>query len=350
MKVTVTKYLNVRVGKPSVNAPCYQYLAPGSILDVDGNIYKGDVFDGINTWLKDDSGNYYWVGGLDKDNFKNQLLTKITDKWWLQNFNIPEIRTKGLTGKGVKIAVLDTGISYPHNDLNLDEKLFTDITNSPSSYNDIDGHGTHCVGIIKELNNELGLIGIANEASIYVCKITHDREGDKNYYLIQGIKWAISQNVDIISLSKGTPFEDNKIETALIDANNKGILVIAAAGNKIQGFPSNHIYYPARYKTTISVGGIDENYNPLQDSLLTNETDIFAPGKNILSTYKNNSYLTLSGSSQAAPYVSGVCALLLENERIKNPAFEAKGIKEILLGNANNSSFGKIISLKKILI
>ena len=88
MKVTVTKYLNVRVGKPSVNAPCYQYLAPGSILDVDGNIYKGDVFDGINTWLKDDSGNYYWVGGLDKDNFKNQLLTKITDKWWLQNFNI----------------------------------------------------------------------------------------------------------------------------------------------------------------------------------------------------------------------------------------------------------------------
>ena len=64
MKVTVKVFLNVRVGKPSVNAPCYQYLAPGTELEVDGNLYPGDKFEGIDTWLKDEAGNYYWSGGV----------------------------------------------------------------------------------------------------------------------------------------------------------------------------------------------------------------------------------------------------------------------------------------------
>ena len=65
MKVLVKHFLNVRAGKPSVNAPCYQYLAPGSEVEVDGKLYKGDQFEGINTWLKDDVDNYYWSGGVE---------------------------------------------------------------------------------------------------------------------------------------------------------------------------------------------------------------------------------------------------------------------------------------------
>ena len=91
MKITVTKFLNVRVGKPSLNAPCYQYLAPGSELQTDGNLYKGDSYDGIDTWMKDNAGNYYWSGGVEKENLNNQLLADISGKWWLKNYNIPEI-------------------------------------------------------------------------------------------------------------------------------------------------------------------------------------------------------------------------------------------------------------------
>ena len=58
MKVTVKDYLNVRVGKPSVNAPCYQYIAPGSEIEVDGKLYTGDMYDGSDQWMKDEGGNY----------------------------------------------------------------------------------------------------------------------------------------------------------------------------------------------------------------------------------------------------------------------------------------------------
>jgi subtilisin family serine protease len=348
MKVIVNKYLNVRTGNPSINAPCYQYLAPGSEIQVDGIIYQGDSYEGVDTWMKDYAGNYYWSGGLEKENLKNQLLTGINDKWWLKNFNIAEIWSKGITGKGVKIAILDTGISYPHVDLDLDKNLFNDVTDSSSGTQDLNGHGTHCTGIIKALNNEQGSIGIAYHSVIYVCKIRHDTLGDKNDYLVKGIKWAIAQNVDIISISKGDPFEDQNIGSAIHDADIKGILVVAAAGNRITGYPDDHIYYPARYETTLSVGGIDENNMPLQNSLLTNETNIFAPGKQILSTYKNNGFISLSGSSQATPYIAGVSALVLEFQRLKNPQIEPKNIKDLILKNADVSAFGKIINIKNM--
>ncbi|MCW3104129.1 MAG: hypothetical protein JWO09_2569 [Bacteroidetes bacterium] len=64
MKVTVKYYLNVRVGKPSVNAPCHGYLVPGTEIEVDGKLYDGDQFEGTYKWMKDNAGNYYWAGGI----------------------------------------------------------------------------------------------------------------------------------------------------------------------------------------------------------------------------------------------------------------------------------------------
>jgi minor extracellular protease Epr len=346
MKVTVTKYLNVRVGEPSVNAPCYQYLAPGSELEVDGKLIKGDAYQGNDVWLKDKADNYYWSGGV--ENLRNSIHVEMMSKWWLKNFNLPEIWSQGISGKGIKIAVLDTGISYPHPDLSLDENLFENVTESTPGTNDSNGHGTHCIGIIKMGNNEIGSTGIAYNSSIYVCKITDDEFGDRDEYMIKGIEWSISNNVDIISISKGNPFDDNNLQRVITAAASKGILVVAAAGNKIQGYPDKHIYYPARYNTTLSVGGIDENNLPLNDSLLTNETDIYAPGKEILSTYKSNSYLNLSGSSQATPFIAGICALVLEYKRTTKPEMKAIEVKDILINNAFSVNYGRILDLKNI--
>jgi len=331
MKVTVNKYLNVRVGKPSVNAPCYQYLAPGSELEVDGRLYPGETYKDINTWLKDGAGNYYWSGGVDQTVLTSKILTSAN--WWMTNFRIPEAWAMGLSGKGIKIAILDTGVFYPHPALNLDAQLFKDVTNSPSGSMDVNGHGTHCAGIIKGYSSDRGQLGVAINSVIYVCKITHDEIGDINAYLVDGIKWATSNGVDIISISKGDPQDDPDVDEELQKAFQAGILIVAAAGNKIAGYPDDHIYYPARNPVTLSVGGVDDTKIPLTDSILTGETNLFAPGKQILSTYLNSGYLNLSGSSQATPFVAGACALLLEFARKTKPDYKAVELKKFLLNN-----------------
>jgi len=349
MKVTITKYLNVRVGKPSVNAPCYQYLAPGSELEVDGHLYPGDKFEGIETWMKDDAGNYYWSGGIEKVHLYSSVIQNISDKWWIKDYQIPDIWKMGLMGKGIKIAILDTGISYPHPALDLDPQLFYDASKSPSGVKDNFGHGTHCAGIIKAANNISSIIGIAYEAILYVGKVTNDDFGDKIEYLVDGIIWAISQSVDIISISKGDPFGGNgKLEQVINEANRAGILIVAAAGNKEQGFPDDHIYYPARYSATLSVGGVDDKKNILSDTIVSNETNIFAPGKEIFSTYLNAGYCNLSGSSQAAPYLAAVAALLLEHKRKSTPSLKANEIKNIILNNSERFLYGSIINPIKL--
>jgi subtilisin family serine protease len=268
--------------------------------------------------------------------------------WWLKNYHIPEIWARGDTGLGVKIAVLDTGISFPHTDLQLDLALLHDVTGSSSGIRDLNGHGTHCAGIIKAVNKAVGPTGVAYNAELLICKITSDDFGDTSDYQVAGIEWAIAQDVDIISISKGDPFGNPPIQAALSAAKLKGILVVASAGNKIAGYPDDHIYYPGRYDECLSVGGIDELEQPLADSLLTGETKIFAPGKDILSTWPDNSFNQLSGSSQATPFVAGVCALALEFYRKRSPGFHAADLESILIQNATVAPFGKIINVNGI--
>jgi hypothetical protein len=74
MKVTVKDFLNVRVGKPSVNAPTFQFLAPGSILDVEEKFFDGDKLEGNSLWVKDEADNYYWSGGIQRDHITSFVL------------------------------------------------------------------------------------------------------------------------------------------------------------------------------------------------------------------------------------------------------------------------------------
>ena len=228
-------------------------------------------------------------------------------------------------GEGVKVAILDTGVDYNHPDLidaihpyrsknNLDPSRVRDFTGSPHGAMDISGHGTHCAGIVGARQNGMGFVGIAPKCEIIVGKVLADDDQGQWDWIVQGIKWALKQKADIISLSLGSPVSDPKVFEVIHKALQQGTFIICAAGNQGSIY-SNSIDYPGRYGGVITVGAHDEHGQPTGFSSRGGEVDFLAPGKDILSTWPNNRYMFLDGTSMAAPFVAGVAALCLSKHQ-----------------------------------
>lgn len=221
---------------------------------------------------------------------------------------------KSQKGESVKIAVIDSGCDINHENLKsciVGVRNFTDEDNkNPNIVIDRVGHGTHVTGIIAA-NGINGVVGVAPNASIYVLKSINKTGSGKLSWVINAIYYAIEKKVDIISMSLGMGADNNKLEKAIKEAVSKDILVVCAAGNEGDGDANDYQYsYPAAYIDVISVGAVDKKANPAYFSNANLEVDVVAPGVEILSTFPNNSYAILSGTSMATPYVTGSLALL----------------------------------------
>jgi len=229
-------------------------------------------------------------------------------------------------GKGIKIAVLDTGCDLSHADLK--ERItggrnFTDDDNSdPNIFKDYNGHGTHVAGTIAAHENDAGVIGVAPEADLLIVKVLN-KDGSGQYeWIINGIHYAIEQNADIISMSLGGPADVPELHDAIKAAVKKNILVVCAAGNEGDGDDSTDEFaYPGCYNEVISVGAVNLERDSSEFTNSHNEIDLVAPGEEILSTFLNGKYATLSGTSMAAPHVSGALALIKD---LANKQFERK--------------------------
>lgn len=249
----------------------------------------------------------------------------------------PELWTK-TKGKGVTVAILDTGCDAEHPDLKnriIDGRNFTkDDQGNPDVFKDYNGHGTHVAGTIAAENNGKGVVGVAPEAALVIVKVL-DKNGSGSYEgIINGILYAIEQNVDIISMSLGGPVDVPELHEAVQNAVNKGILVVCAAGNDGDGDQSTDEFgYPGSYNEVISVGAISLDRSSSEFTNSNNEVDLVAPGEKILSTFLNGTYESLSGTSMATPHVSGALALLknIENEsfgrKLTEPELYAQLIK-----------------------
>jgi subtilisin family serine protease len=241
---------------------------------------------------------------------------QVTD-WGVTKTKATNMHVRGVTGKGVKIAILDTGIDTKHPDLHVSGGacLLSDCSNS---YNDDNGHGTHVAGIIAAQNNHIGVLGVAPEASIYAVKVLN-RYGDGTLStVLAGIEWAIQHNMDIINLSLATSEDSPVLKQAIDKAYQQGLLIVAAVGNNgnKQG-TGNTVEYPAKYDSVIAVSAINRQNVRADYSATGSEVEVAAPGEEIYSTVPvaydsdgdSDGYTWMSGTSMAAPFVSGILAL-----------------------------------------
>ncbi len=261
------------------------------------------------------------ISCLDED-VKFQTAAQSPD-WGIDKVKAPKAWSGGFTGKGIKVAIIDTGIST-HEDLVVSGGAsFVDYT---TSYEDDYGHGTHVAGIIGARNNDIGVVGVAPEASLYAVKVLDNFGSGSLSGVVAGIDWAITNGMNVINMSLGSWTGTTSMEQAVDQAYNSGILVVAAAGNAgtADGL-GDSVSYPARYDSAIAVAAVDSNLNRASFSSTGNKVEIAAPGDMILSTYMGNTYEYLSGTSMATPYVSGLLALLKQaNPTLTAPELRAK--------------------------
>lgn len=236
--------------------------------------------------------------------------------WNIEKMNVQAAWDYGFTGSGVRVAVMDTGIS-PHPDLNIAGGIST--IHYTNSWNDDNGHGTLVAGTIAAKKNETGIVGVAPDVELYAIKAL-DRYGQGSLIsILQGIDWSIKNNIDILNLSFGTDVNPPSLQEMITTAHDHGIMIIAASGNT--GNPlgtDNTVNYPAKYEQAIAVAAVDENFNRAYFSSTGKEVEFSSPGVHIVSTYLNNQYATANGTSFAAPHVAGLIALLKEKEPHKS--------------------------------
>ncbi|MDQ0352235.1 subtilisin [Alkalibacillus filiformis] len=223
-----------------------------------------------------------------------------------------DVHPYGYYGQGIRVAVLDTGIDSSHEDLHVygGHSVFSTWPESDPYY-DGNGHGTHVAGTVAALNNSYGVIGVAPEAHLFAVKVLDSNGGGSYSGIAEGIEWSIVNDMDIINMSLGGSTDSSILEAYSDYAYNQGILVIAAAGNSGNAWGSgDNVGYPAKYDSVMAVAAVDQNENRASFSSTGPAVEISAPGVDVLSTYPNNNYTSLNGTSMASPHVAGVAALV----------------------------------------
>jgi len=266
-----------------------------------------------------------------------QTSAQITP-WAHTNLNVKAKIPSTLTGKGVKVAIIDTGVDSAHEDLTvkagkctLDESISKDACKQ--SFLDENGHGTHVAGIIAAKNNNVGIVGVAPGAEIFAVKALDGEGNGTTSTIMAGIEWAISQGVHIINMSLTTPYSDLGIKAMVDKANQNGILVIAAAGNEGSFSGGDEtVMYPAKYESVMAVSSVDRSNRRASTSSTGYEVEVSAPGEIIYSTMPSGGYGNMSGTSMAAPFVAGIAALYKE----KYPGYTNIQIRSLLQKNARD--------------
>ena len=303
---------------------------------------------------------------------KEELVITLDDplikrKWDLQTIEAQKAWLKSKGNKNIVVAVIDTGIDIQHPDLKAniwvnskeipgngkddDKNGYKDdihgwnFVHDNNKVQDTHGHGTHIAGIIGAVGgNEIGLSGIAPKVSLMALKYynPHDDGSSNMKNTIKAIKYAINNGAHIINYSggglEGNPDERKAIE----EAERKGILFVAAAGNEKSNMDKNK-YFPASYALSniLSVTATNRSDHILKSSNWgKNSVHLAAPGINILSTLPGGKYGQMTGTSQATAVATGAAVLIMDYYQIKSARFAIKYLK-MTGDNKDNTLIGK---------
>jgi subtilisin family serine protease len=297
---------------------------------------------------------------LNRSNFFPALPDLGGTNWALDVINAPEVWNQNITGNGIVVAVVDTGVDYTHPDLDdniwrnageiagngIDDDRngyiddirgwdFVASDNNPMDL-DFDGHGTHIAGAIAAERNDVGITGVAPNAKIMPVRVLPAFGRGEWDNVAAGIRYAADNGANVINLSiLGDEFvAPDVVNNALQYANNKGSVVFMAAGNSGDIQP----VYPARNPDSLgmAVGSIDVRGRMDDSSNRAGSRPLdylVAPGVEIVSTTPDEDYELRSGTSMATPQVAGVAALVLN----ANPTLTPAQVEYILTTTANRN-------------
>ncbi|MGB8688634.1 MAG: S8 family serine peptidase [Microcoleus sp.] len=230
-----------------------------------------------------------------------------------------KVMTSLLTGNGIKVAVLDTGMDLQHPDF-AGRSIVSQSFVPGENVQDGMGHGTHCIGTACGFKDQNGRrYGIAHKSTIYVGKVLSNAGSGAGAWILAGMEWAIANGCQVISMSLGntTPTPSTAYETVGRRALQNGCLIVAAAGNN---GPTGTVGQPANSPSIMAVAALDNclqvaNFSATSDLVRGAKVDIAAPGVKVYSSLPMDKgrYAVWSGTSMATPHVAGIAALYAES-------------------------------------
>ena len=268
-----------------------------------------------------------------------------TIPWGIERIHAPDA-WKNSTGVGVQIAVLDTGVDRDHVDLYVNIEWGISVVGDTEStaekdWTDRNGHGTHVIGTIAAMYNDIGVVGVAYNISIYAIKVLNNAGFGTWEDAAEGVYWAMKgpdgiigteDDAEVISMSFGGFGYSQIFHDAIKAAYDQGIVLVAAAGNE----GDDGVTYPAKFEEVIAVAAIDEYDNVPTWSSKGPEVELAAPGVDILSTVPNDRYDTYSGTSMAAPHVAGTVGLMISKILAEGRNYTVEYIRDILHTTADD--------------
>ena len=239
--------------------------------------------------------------------------------WGMVMLKVDEVHQRGITGKGVKIAVNDTGVTS--HDFLPSPVAQRDFTGN--GLGDRNGHGTHCAGTALGRKGTDGrALGVAPDADLIYAKVLGDRGSGSTTGINAGRVWAAQQGADVISESLGdgggAPIAADV--RAFEQAYEAGALCcVAALGNA--GFNGRDtVGRPGSYKESIGIAAIREDGTIANFSSGGASADFATPGQNIISCNLRNGFVSMSGTSMATPFFAGIAALVIQYHRMQGLA------------------------------
>jgi major intracellular serine protease len=223
----------------------------------------------------------------------------------IQLSNIQILHEQGYKGKGQRICVIDTG-SHLHSFIVNNIVAGKNFTNegTPEDYTDKNNHGSFCIGEV---------IQVAPECEVVVAKALNSEGAGSMKSIMEAFKYALEQNVHVISMSLGGTKGDEELHNLIKEANKRGILVCTSAGNSGDGNADTDEYsYPASYQECVNIGAVNQNLSIAKYSNSNKWVDLVAVGTDIVSVYFNERFCKSSGTSMACPIVAGTALLLRE--------------------------------------